>query len=539
MPERQPRRCATVTDCRIHRSDAQADQILSDDVTEFESAENHDEEHVADGQDVGIFRQQSGVYSGADSDGYSVLEIGRFEEIYTSGNELEESATSGEELNASSVDANETSTAEGSEGYSVLEIGRFEEIYTSGNQLEESATSGEELNASSVDASETSTAEESNGYSVLEIGRFEEIYTSGNQLEESGTSGEELNASFVDASETSTAEGSEGNSTEDDISLVQNDVASTAEDRQRTSQEVGTSCHQHFDAFTTEGFGASSSSSSTTTTRTCAGARLPVDFELISSGDEDTDITWLSTRKMQEPPLRRFAIVSSDGSDSECERVRMRIMCANRCAEKRSSVTDGLHAPDTHVQRARGTGGSVYESEPVESVPFVETEDVSLREPTPRFSAESFGNFGWDTSGFTQRLEEILSHRHPRATSATEEAEGRSEEVKNMFGQSYSAFRVEHGESTLPSSSSRTVCPAELLSGSSSETCPICCVKLGALETGTPDCCDHVFCTRCLHKWSAKVNTCPFDRQEFNAILVRHYPDGEIIGRIPVRSRDE
>jgi PHD and RING finger domain-containing protein 1 len=70
-----------------------------------------------------------------------------------------------------------------------------------------------------------------------------------------------------------------------------------------------------------------------------------------------------------------------------------------------------------------------------------------------------------------------------------------------------------------------------------SEKCPICLTTLKAQEVGKPDTCDHLFCMGCLEQWSVNANTCPVDRKRFNVILVRHYPHGEIIRRIPVRTR--
>jgi PHD and RING finger domain-containing protein 1 len=92
-------------------------------------------------------------------------------------------------------------------------------------------------------------------------------------------------------------------------------------------------------------------------------------------------------------------------------------------------------------------------------------------------------------------------------------------------------------------SSSEATRPAADTSGTSSsvdsEICPICLVTFATQEIATTDICDHLFCICCLEEWAANVHTCPLDRQEFNAILVRHYPDGEIIRRIPLQSREQ
>jgi hypothetical protein len=116
-----------------------------------------------------------------------------------------------------------------------------------------------------------------------------------------------------------------------------------------------------------------------------------------------------------------------------------------------------------------------------------------------------------------------------------------SEEGENSSGQARDPPTASVDEVASTSTSPAAVLPAPDLSGSSSdgdsEKCPICLNTLETQEVGKPDSCDHLFCMSCLEEWSAKTNTCPIDRQVFNVILVRNYPNGEIIRIIPVRSR--
>jgi hypothetical protein len=67
--------------------------------------------------------------------------------------------------------------------------------------------------------------------------------------------------------------------------------------------------------------------------------------------------------------------------------------------------------------------------------------------------------------------------------------------------------------------------------------CPICLSEFSTQEVGTPDSCNHSFCADCLQEWSDNSNTCPVDRQVYDAILVRAYLRGEVVRRIHVESR--
>jgi hypothetical protein len=75
--------------------------------------------------------------------------------------------------------------------------------------------------------------------------------------------------------------------------------------------------------------------------------------------------------------------------------------------------------------------------------------------------------------------------------------------------------------------------------GGQSVKCPICLCEFGTQEVGTPESCNHSFCVDCLHEWSEKSNTCPVDREVYDAILVRASLGGEVVRRIHVESRSQ
>ncbi|XP_067931402.1 PHD and RING finger domain-containing protein 1-like [Watersipora subatra] len=64
--------------------------------------------------------------------------------------------------------------------------------------------------------------------------------------------------------------------------------------------------------------------------------------------------------------------------------------------------------------------------------------------------------------------------------------------------------------------------------------CPICLLSLSESDVGTPECCDHDFCLRCILEWSKQKNTCPNDRQVFHIIFARHSVGGNIYEKIEV-----
>ncbi|XP_063218187.1 PHD and RING finger domain-containing protein 1-like isoform X2 [Bacillus rossius redtenbacheri] len=70
-----------------------------------------------------------------------------------------------------------------------------------------------------------------------------------------------------------------------------------------------------------------------------------------------------------------------------------------------------------------------------------------------------------------------------------------------------------------------------------SEKCPICLRGFASQEIGTPEACDHSFCSECLQEWAKNVNTCPVDRQMFTLILVRRRLGGKVVRQIPVEER--
>jgi PHD and RING finger domain-containing protein 1 len=134
-----------------------------------------------------------------------------------------------------------------------------------------------------------------------------------------------------------------------------------------------------------------------------------------------------------------------------------------------------------------------------------------------------------------------ISNDQADDSSTAEESEKISEEARTATRQPFAASTASVGGAASPSTSPEAVLLAPDVSSSSSdgdsEKCPICLTTLAAQGVGTPNTCDHLFCMGCLEEWSANANTCPVDRQEFNAILVRNYPKGEVIRRIPVSPR--
>jgi hypothetical protein len=150
------------------------------------------------------------------------------------------------------------------------------------------------------------------------------------------------------------------------------------------------------------------------------------------------------------------------------------------------------------------------------------------------------GSTAQDAEGSSQDLG--TSSRQPCDGSTAQEAEGSSQDIGTSSRQSCDDSTAEVCSAALQSPSEAILSAVEKPGTNGyndSEKCPICWATFGAQDTGTPDCCDHYFCTGCLEEWAVTTNTCPVDRQMFNAILVRHYPEGEIIRRIPVRSPRE
>jgi PHD and RING finger domain-containing protein 1 len=135
------------------------------------------------------------------------------------------------------------------------------------------------------------------------------------------------------------------------------------------------------------------------------------------------------------------------------------------------------------------------------------------------------------TSVDGDRLGGAISSDQNDSTSTAEEEERRS----GLLGASSSATATEVGEPS-PVASSEPDRPAVPLAVSDGK-CPICLVTFTAEEVATPDICGHTFCVGCLEEWSATSNTCPLDRHEFGVMLVRHYPDGEVLRRIPLPPR--
>jgi hypothetical protein len=128
----------------------------------------------------------------------------------------------------------------------------------------------------------------------------------------------------------------------------------------------------------------------------------------------------------------------------------------------------------------------------------------------------------------------------------------------NSYWESVEKFTTEGTSSRLPGAAATcgnyeaTICEEEAASftsvpsAASSEEgstgrepvkCPICLREFSTQEVGTPESCNHSFCADCLQEWSENSNTCPVDREVYNAILVRAYLGGEVVRRIHVESR--
>ncbi|KAF5298966.1 hypothetical protein FQR65_LT09515 [Abscondita terminalis] len=68
-----------------------------------------------------------------------------------------------------------------------------------------------------------------------------------------------------------------------------------------------------------------------------------------------------------------------------------------------------------------------------------------------------------------------------------------------------------------------------------SEKCPICLLSFKNQEVGSPEACDHSFCSECIQEWAKSVNTCPVDRKKFNLILVRSNYNGKYLRSIDIQ----
>lgn len=77
-------------------------------------------------------------------------------------------------------------------------------------------------------------------------------------------------------------------------------------------------------------------------------------------------------------------------------------------------------------------------------------------------------------------------------------------------------------------------------SGSSpgAETCAICLGRMKG-EVGSPDACEHTFCSFCLLEWARNNPTCPQDRIPFTLVLVRKTLGGPIDKEVPIQKEVE
>ncbi|KAB0789991.1 hypothetical protein PPYR_15737 [Photinus pyralis] len=66
------------------------------------------------------------------------------------------------------------------------------------------------------------------------------------------------------------------------------------------------------------------------------------------------------------------------------------------------------------------------------------------------------------------------------------------------------------------------------------EKCPICLASFKNQEVGSPEACDHSFCSECIQEWAKSVNTCPVDRKKFDLIIVRSSYTGKYIKSVDI-----
>lgn len=239
--------------------------------------------------------------------------------------------------------------------------------------------------------------------------------------------------------------------------------------------------------------------------------------------EEGTTSTETVRRKIRRKKRRcaRRVRRDSSSSSSSCDQVkvifkRLHVRSASSGAQQtlRSSGEESSSAENVSTmtrERGRPRLRRDYDSSVVSS-------DGSSEAPRNRVRHASTQT----TEGMTQ---EVCSSDQIGVASASQDAG----EAGTSPPQACDILTAE-----CPSTSSETV--VANIDGNSAK-CPICLVVFSADEVATPDTCDHFFCVGCLEEWSSKVNTCPLDREEYKVILARHYPDGELIRRIPLPPR--
>jgi hypothetical protein len=335
-------------------------------------------------------------------------------------------------------------------------------------------------------------------------------------------------------------------------------VTSTTEKRQSISEEVVISYPQPCAVSIVESVEAALPSASS--------QAVPPAAYMLDSSSDNTEIVCFPTKKRKRPAGRRDSDSSRGSSASPPEPHEERVL--NRLhsyAERRSGVIDCLaQKPEVRAVQILNNSSRSQESEPDdhdgEYVTADEGKGSSIQEATECISAESGWNSDWDISqeigssvevrtsghqpGVVSTIDEGISYHISYSVVDTaitaEETEGRQEEVDTSH-QSWSAsvFQIVGAApaSTSPEAVEAAVRISDRNSNIDSQKCPICLASFAAQEIGTPDSCDHLFCVRCLEEWSATSNTCPLDREQFNVILVRQYPDREVTRRIFLRPR--
>lgn len=97
-----------------------------------------------------------------------------------------------------------------------------------------------------------------------------------------------------------------------------------------------------------------------------------------------------------------------------------------------------------------------------------------------------------------------------------------------------SGWATDHSDAPMPTAPPPNDGFASDSSEGNSDKCSICLLRFTNQEIGVPQSCEHDFCLDCITEWSKNVNTCPVDRKEFNAIVVKLCVGGPVLRTEPV-----
>jgi hypothetical protein len=304
------------------------------------------------------------------------------------------------------------------------------------------------------------------------------------------------------------------------------DLSSAVEIRGRSEEEEN-SPGQASDASTASVGGAASPSTS-------PEAVLPAAGVSGSNNDGASEIVRLSNSKRKGPPSRRDCESSIYSSHSRHKQQKKH---ARPRAEDLSSAVE-IRGRSEEEENSSGQAGDA-------STASVSGEAPPSTSPEAVLAAAYMSDSSSDADTEIALLTTV-NRKRPAwwvySDSSSDSSDSPSETLKNSEKPTYTAEQAVGNSGDIRvhrryATSTTEDTERSSNSDGNSEKCPICLVTFRAQEVGTPDNCNHFFCTGCLEQWSANANTCPVDRQEFNVILVRHYPDGEVIRRIPVSPR--